>query len=107
MAGQMSLVRPRWFEPHMDGSTTAPRCAPAIAKAGRIAQQFATREQFLTEMALDPPQATGDLAGPPYWMKTISCFPPFIPQAEWDAVYCSTWRTASFRRSSHRARRSN
>ena len=31
----------------------------------RIAQQFATREQFLTELALDPPQATGDLSGAP------------------------------------------
>ena len=31
----------------------------------RIAQQFPARERFLSELALDPPQASGDLAGPP------------------------------------------
>jgi DNA helicase-2/ATP-dependent DNA helicase PcrA len=55
----------------------------------RIAQQFATREQFLTEMALDPPQATGDLAGTPYLdedylvLSTIHS----AKGQEWDAVY--------------------
>jgi len=30
----------------------------------QISQQFASRERFLTELTLDPPQASGDLAGP-------------------------------------------
>ena len=31
----------------------------------QISQQFTCRERFLTELTLDPPQASGDLAGPP------------------------------------------
>lgn len=30
-----------------------------------ISQQFRTRERFLTELTLDPPQSSGDLSGPP------------------------------------------
>jgi DNA helicase-2/ATP-dependent DNA helicase PcrA len=32
----------------------------------RVAQNFSDRQSFLTEMALDPPSATGDLSGEPY-----------------------------------------
>jgi uncharacterized membrane protein YqhA len=32
----------------------------------RIASQFPNREQFLTELTLDPPRVTGDLAGAPH-----------------------------------------
>ena len=31
----------------------------------RLAVQYATRESFVTELTLDPPQASGDLAGDP------------------------------------------
>lgn len=36
-----------------------------IEQLAQISQQFASRERFLTELTLDPPQSTGDLAGPP------------------------------------------
>jgi DNA helicase II / ATP-dependent DNA helicase PcrA len=55
----------------------------------QIAARFATREQFLTELSLDPPQATGDLAGPPLLdedylvLSTIHS----AKGQEWDAVY--------------------
>jgi DNA helicase II / ATP-dependent DNA helicase PcrA len=55
----------------------------------QIAGKFATREQFLTELSLDPPQATGDLAGPPLLdedylvLSTIHS----AKGQEWDAVY--------------------
>jgi DNA helicase-2/ATP-dependent DNA helicase PcrA len=65
-AGQVGRVR-EWFEPILEQKYEA-----AQARAGdlwqleRVAQQFATRERFLTELALDPPQASGDLAGAPH-----------------------------------------
>jgi DNA helicase-2/ATP-dependent DNA helicase PcrA len=55
----------------------------------RIAQQFATRERFLTELALDPPQASSDLAGVPLLdedylvLSTIHS----AKGQEWEAVY--------------------
>jgi DNA helicase II / ATP-dependent DNA helicase PcrA len=55
----------------------------------QIAGKFATREQFLTELSLDPPQATGDLAGPPLLdedylvLSTIHS----AKGQEWDSVY--------------------
>ena len=55
----------------------------------RIAQQFATREQFLSEMALDPPQATGDLAGTPYLDEDFLILSTIhsAKGQEWDSVY--------------------
>tara|TARA_R110002012_G_scaffold81017_5_gene205258 strand:+ start:5163 stop:7250 length:2088 start_codon:yes stop_codon:yes gene_type:complete len=36
-----------------------------IEQLAQISQQFSSRERFLTELTLDPPQSTGDLSGPP------------------------------------------
>ena len=48
------------------GCTRTPRRAPATSlQLGRIAVGFASRTRFLTELTLDPPQATSDLAGAP------------------------------------------
>jgi DNA helicase-2/ATP-dependent DNA helicase PcrA len=58
--GQVGLAR-QWYEPHL-----ARRYEESAARASdleqleRIALQFASREQFLTELTLDPPQATSD-----------------------------------------------
>ena len=55
----------------------------------QIAGQFASRQQFLAELSLDPPQATGDLAGPPLLdedylvLSTIHS----AKGQEWDSVY--------------------
>jgi DNA helicase-2/ATP-dependent DNA helicase PcrA len=64
-AGQLGLAA-RWYEPHLariyDAAT--PRAAD-LEQLERIATQFTTREQFLTELTLDPPRASGDLSGTP------------------------------------------
>jgi DNA helicase II / ATP-dependent DNA helicase PcrA len=64
-AGQVQLAR-QWYEPHLlriyDAAT--PRVAD-LEQLERISTQFATREAFLSELTLDPPRATGDLAGTP------------------------------------------
>ncbi len=64
-AGQVSLAR-RWYEPHLNRIYDAamPR-AGDLEQLERIATQFPTREQFLSELTLDPPRASGDLAGTP------------------------------------------
>ncbi len=64
--GQLTRVR-EWYEPHLPRlyEAPAPR-AGDLEQLERIAVQFATRERFLTELTLDPPRVTGDLAGPPH-----------------------------------------
>jgi len=53
-----------------------------------IATRFGTRERFLTELALDPPQAVGDLAGEPLrdedWLNLSTVHS--AKGQEWDAV---------------------
>ena len=55
----------------------------------QIAAKFATREQFLTELSLDPPQATGDLAGPPLLDEDFLVLSTIhsAKGQEWDSVY--------------------
>jgi DNA helicase-2/ATP-dependent DNA helicase PcrA len=87
--GQVALVR-RWFEPHLERIYDAAHVrAGDLLQLERIAQQFATREQFLTELALDPPAATGDLSGTPYLdedylvLSTVHS----AKGQEWDSVF--------------------
>jgi ATP-dependent DNA helicase UvrD/PcrA len=87
--GQVGRVR-EWFEPILEQKYEA-----AQARAGdlwqleRVAQQFASRERFLTELALDPPRASGDLAGAPHRdedylvLSTVHS----AKGQEWDAVH--------------------
>jgi DNA helicase-2/ATP-dependent DNA helicase PcrA len=55
-----------WFEPHFEA-----RYPDAAVRAGdldqlvRLAGQYRSREHFLTELTLDPPDATSDEAGAP------------------------------------------
>ena len=54
-----------------------------------ISAQFGTRERFLTELALDPPQAGGDLAGDPLLDEDFLILSTVhsAKGQEWDAVY--------------------
>jgi DNA helicase-2/ATP-dependent DNA helicase PcrA len=55
----------------------------------QLSPQYANREQFLTELTLDPPSASGELAGPPMLdedylvLSTVHS----AKGQEWDAVY--------------------
>ncbi len=87
--GQIGRAR-EWFEPQLERIyEAAPVRAGDLVQLERIAAQFATRERFLTELALDPPQATGDLSGTPLLdedylvLSTIHS----AKGQEWDAVY--------------------
>src|SRR6185436_13039584 len=87
--GQMSRVRD-WYEPHLERIYEAAQVrAGDLQQLERIAHQFPTREQFLSELALDPPKASGDLAGTPLLdedylvLSTIHS----AKGQEWDAVH--------------------
>ena len=56
----------RWYEPHLQRlhEDSTARGADLIQLA-QIAQSFASRERFLTELTLDPPGATSNEAGAP------------------------------------------
>ncbi|HJS36513.1 MAG TPA: ATP-dependent helicase [Burkholderiales bacterium] len=88
-SGQMQRVR-EWYAPVMERKYDAPEVRAAdLVQLERIASTYGTREAFLTDMALDPPQASSDLAGDPLLdedylvLSTVHS----AKGQEWDAVY--------------------
>jgi len=88
-AGQLALVR-KWYEPQLERIyDAAPVRAGDIEQLERLSAQYPTRERFVTELTLDPPQATGDLAGDPLRdedyliLSTVHS----AKGQEWDSVY--------------------
>jgi DNA helicase-2/ATP-dependent DNA helicase PcrA len=88
-AGQVARVR-EWFAPHLEQLYDAAEVrAGDLAQLERISTGFETREKFLTELALDPPQATSDRAGTPLLdedylvLSTVHS----AKGQEWEAVY--------------------
>ncbi|MBI5269410.1 MAG: ATP-dependent helicase [Burkholderiales bacterium] len=78
-----------WYLPHMERlhDHPGPRRAD-IEQLQRLAAGHATRERFLTELTLDPPQATSDEAGDPM-LDEDYCILSTIHAAkgqEWSAV---------------------
>src|SRR5690606_8898286 len=64
-AGQLARVR-AWYEPQLERLYDAAQVRAAdLEQLERLSAQYATRERFITELTLDPPQAAGDHAGDP------------------------------------------
>ena len=87
--GQLGRAR-EWYAPHLDRLYEAAQVrAGDLLQLERISTSFETREKFLTEMALHPPQATGDVAGVPCLdedylvLSTVHS----AKGQEWEAVY--------------------
>ncbi len=87
--GQVEAVRD-WYRPllerrHDDASVRA----ADLDMLAAVAARSVTRERFLTELALDPPSASGDLAGEPLkdedWLVLSTVHS--AKGQEWDAVY--------------------
>jgi DNA helicase II / ATP-dependent DNA helicase PcrA len=55
-----------WYEPHLERmhEDASPRKADLL-QLEQIASGYPSRERFLTDLTLDPPDATSDEAGPP------------------------------------------
>ena len=62
---EMDLVR-RWYEPHLERIHEDATTRKAdLLQLEQIASGYPSRERFLTELTLDPPDATSDQAGVP------------------------------------------
>ncbi len=88
-AGQMTLAR-RWYQPHLERLYDNPGARIAdLDQLEQIAGTYATRGSFLTELTLDPPEATSAEAVPPHLdedylvLSTIHS----AKGQEWDAVF--------------------
>jgi DNA helicase-2/ATP-dependent DNA helicase PcrA len=87
--GQVQRVR-EWYEPHLERKYDAVQVrAGDLLQLERISSSYEKREAFLTELALDPPQATSDLSGAPYLdedyliLSTVHS----AKGQEWESVY--------------------
>jgi DNA helicase II / ATP-dependent DNA helicase PcrA len=88
-SGQLGMVR-KWYEPHLERlyESTATRIAD-LDILETLANLRNSRESFLSDLALDPPEAVGDLAGDPLIdddfliLSTIHS----AKGQEWDVVY--------------------
>ncbi len=87
--GQIGAVR-RWYQPHLERLYDAPQArAGDLDQLDLIAATYPSRERFLTELTLEPPDATGDEAGVPHLdedyliLSTIHS----AKGQEWDVVY--------------------
>ncbi len=96
--GQMARVR-QWYEPHMERLYEAAHVRKGdLEQLEAIALQAPSRERFLTELTLDPPQATGDQTGPPLKdedyliLSTVHS----AKGQEWDSVYVLNVTDGSF-----------
>jgi DNA helicase-2/ATP-dependent DNA helicase PcrA len=87
--GQMTRVR-AWYEPQLERlHGNAQVRAGDLAQLEALATQHGSRESFLTELTLDPPQASGDECDRPHLdedylvLSTVHS----AKGQEWDAVY--------------------
>jgi DNA helicase-2/ATP-dependent DNA helicase PcrA len=97
-AGQMSRVR-QWYEPHLQRIYDAAHVRQGdLEQLELIAMQFPSRERFITELTLDPPNATGDESGPPHKdedyliLSTVHS----AKGQEWDSVFVLNVTDGSF-----------
>lgn len=87
--GQMERLR-KWYEPQLERLYENARVrAGDIEQLERLSTQFPTRERFITELTLDPTQASGDFARDPLVdedyliLSTVHS----AKGQEWDSVY--------------------
>jgi DNA helicase-2/ATP-dependent DNA helicase PcrA len=87
--GQVEAVR-AWYAPLLaDRFDDAPVRLADLDMLASVADRYPARERFLTELTLDPPSASGDLAGAPLrdedWLVLSTVHS--AKGQEWDAVY--------------------
>jgi DNA helicase-2/ATP-dependent DNA helicase PcrA len=96
--GQVTRVR-AWYEPQLERLYEAAQVRRGdLEQLERLAVQYPSREAFVTELTLDPPQASGDLAGDPLLdedylvLSTVHS----AKGQEWDAVHVLNVTDGSF-----------
>jgi DNA helicase-2/ATP-dependent DNA helicase PcrA len=86
---QVRMVR-AWYEPILEQTyDNAGVRAGDLDQMEQIAGDYQTRERFLTELTLDPPEASGDWAGPPHLDEDFLILSTIhsAKGQEWDAVF--------------------
>ena len=96
--GQVRMVRD-WYKPHMERIYEHVHTRIGdLDQLEQLSANYATRERFLTELTLDPPQASGDLAAKPHKdedylvLSTVHS----AKGMEWDTVYVLNLVDGSF-----------
>jgi DNA helicase-2/ATP-dependent DNA helicase PcrA len=96
--GQVTRVR-AWYEPQLERLYESSQARRGdLEQLERLAVQYPTREAFVTELTLDPPQASGDLAGDPLLdedylvLSTVHS----AKGQEWEAVHVLNVTDGSF-----------
>ena len=87
--GQVGEAR-RWYEPHLERLYDAPMVRVGdLEQIELIASQYPSRERFLSEVTIDPPSASGDLAGTPHLDEDFLILSTIhsAKGQEWDNVY--------------------
>jgi len=78
-----------WLDPHLERFGDGEARRADLARLADLARETADLETFLTELTLDPPASTGDLAGPPLLdddVLTLSTIHS-AKGGEWDVVH--------------------
>ncbi len=88
-AAQLSRVR-LYYEPLLERLYEQPEARSRdLASLEQVASGFGSRQSFLVELQLDPPNSTSDLAGPPQldddWLVLSTIHS--AKGGEWDVVY--------------------
>jgi DNA helicase-2/ATP-dependent DNA helicase PcrA len=96
--GQVRRVR-SWYDPQLERLYEVAQVRRGdLDQLERLAVQYPTRESFVTELTLDPPQASGDLAGEPLLdedyvvLSTVHS----AKGQEWEAVHVLNVTDGSF-----------
>ena len=80
----------RWYQPLLERKFDDWQVREGdLDSLEQIASGYPSRERFLTELSLDPPQATGDLAGTPLLDEDFLILSTIhsAKGQEWDSVY--------------------
>jgi DNA helicase-2/ATP-dependent DNA helicase PcrA len=87
--GQVQQVR-EWYQRHFERIYEQFHSRLGdLVQLEHLATQYPSRERFITELTLDPPHATGDLAGQPTLEEDYLVLSTIhsAKGMEWDAVY--------------------
>jgi DNA helicase II / ATP-dependent DNA helicase PcrA len=87
--GQVRLVR-EWYKPHLERIYESVHTRIGdLDQLELLSGQFISRERFITELTLDPPDATSDLAGRPNLDEDFLVLSTIhsAKGMEWDTVY--------------------
>lgn len=87
--GQVRLTR-EWYQPHLERIFEHFHTRIGdLDQLEQLSQQFPSRERFLTELTLDPPNATSDLSGKPHLDEDFLVLSTIhsAKGMEWDTVF--------------------